>query len=340
MFLPLTENYIATVFYQNCGKPTYTRAQRVYQGSCPVCREGSSWLKKRRCYYIVDKNVVCCHNCGWYSNPYQWIVKVTNKTFKEIKAELDSNDAIVLFNSPNVSEQKPIKPSDALPLDSINLFDKKQVLYYKDNYVVKSCIDLIVERRLDRAINRPQTLYTTLVDKVHNNRLIIPFYSNNKPIFYQSRSVLSDDTRPKYLSRVGSEKSLYGIDNINENIEYIFLIEGPIDAMFVRNGVGLAGINESTSNNFTPTQISQLSQYPLHKKVWVLDNQLNDNASRLKTKKLLDNNETVFIWPKSLSKYKDINDYCIDNNINSFDIDTIIENSYSGLKGKLLVTNN
>ena len=109
--------------------------------------------------------------------------------------------------------------------------------------------------------------------------------------------------------------------------------------MFVENGIALAGINESKTNNFTPTQISQLNQYPLHKKIWVLDNQVNDMTSKTKTKKLLDIGETVFIWPKSLSNYKDINEYCVDKGINSFDEETIVENSYSGLKGMLLVSN-
>jgi hypothetical protein len=339
MYLPLTENYIATAFFQNCGKPFYNRAQRTYQGSCPICREGKSWLKKRRCYYIVEKNAICCHNCGWYSNPYQWIVKVTNKSFKQIKEELESFSSEVIFDDKPIQYKEQVKNEEILPLDSINLFDRKQVLYYSQNPIVKQCLETITTRRLDKAINRPSSLYTTLTDKIHNNRLIIPFYNNNKIIFYQSRSVDREDTRPKYLSKVLSEKSLFGVDNIDVGLEFIFILEGPIDAMFVKNGVAVAGINESSSKNFTETQSQQLNQYPLHKKVWVLDNQRNDNASKLKTNKLLDIGETVFIWPENLSNYKDINEYCIDNGVDSLDTETIINNSYSGLKGKLLVSN-
>lgn len=339
MQLPLTENYIATNFYQNCGKPTYSRSQKVYQGSCPICREGKSWLKKRRCYFIVEKNIVCCHNCGWYGSPYQWIVKVTGKTFKQIKDELDNTQQDIVFNTIPTPE-KSKHSEESLPLDAINLFDKKQVNYYNDNYVIKSCLDVILNRRLDKAINRPQAFYTTLIDRTHYDRLVIPFYYNNKIVYYQSRSIDKTDTRPKYLSKVSAEKALYGIDNIKSDLEYIFLLEGPTDAMFVQNGVGIAGINESNFKNFTPLQETQLKQYPLHSRIWVLDNQRNDNASKIKTNKLLDAGETVFIWPSSLSQYKDINEYCIDKAINSFDIETIIENSYSGLKGKLLVSNN
>lgn len=340
MILPITEDYVATTFYQNCGKPSYNRVQKIYQGSCPICREGNSWIKKRRCYYIVEKNAICCHNCGWYSNPYQWIVKVTGKSFKEIKNDLENVNEEIFFNK--LTDNKPVKNknTEILPTDAINLFDHEQIQYFKNNPVIRKSIEVITERRLDRAINRPNSLYISLVDKVHDNRLIIPFYDNKKIIFYQSRSIDSEDSRSKYLSKVGSEKSLYGIDNVKDSLEYIFILEGPIDAMFVQNGVAVAGINESNSKNFTETQISQFKKYPLHKRIWVLDNQHCDGASKTKTKKLIDSGETVFIWPDHLSGYKDINEFCMDKGINAFDVDTIIDNSFSGLKGKLLVTNN
>ena len=338
MFLPLTENYIATKFFQYCGKPFHNRAQKVYQGSCPLCREGKSWLKKRRCYYIVEKNVVCCHNCGWYGTPYNWVVKVTGMTFKDIKSDLENNDTFIQTYK-EVKEKPNKEKTENLPQDSINLFDDKQIEYYKNNHVVRECLDVIVDRRLNTAINRPASLYTTLVDPVHCNRLIIPFIGiDNKIEFYQSRTIVKEDDRPKYLSKVGSEKSLYGINNIDLDIDYIFITEGPIDAMFIKNGVAIAGINESKTKNFTNTQESQLKLFPLHKRVWVLDNQFSDKTSKNKTKKLLEIGETVFIWPEEMKQYKDINDYCIEKSINEIESKVLLQNSYSGLTGQLLIS--
>ena len=338
MILPLTENYIASKFFQYCGKPTYNKSQKIYQGSCPICREGKSWGKKRRCYYIVEKKYICCHNCGWSSNPYNWITRVTGYSFSDIKKELEADDYVMsvegIFNK---EEHKQKLPKPSLPEDSINLSDQTQIDYYERNNAIKSCRSLIIQRRLDRAINKPNTFYTTLKDKVHFDRLIIPFYDvNNKIVFYQSRTVLDSDERPKYLSKVGSEKSLFGINNIKTNLDYIFITEGPIDAMFIENGVAVGGINESKYMCFTSTQSNQLKSFLTHKKIWVLDNQKNDQASKTKTKNLLDSGEKVFLWPKGLEGYKDINEYCISKEINFFDTDYIIENTYEGLKGKLL----
>lgn len=338
MLLPLTENYIAYKFFQNCGKPFHNRAQNVYQGSCPICREGKSWLKKKRCYYIVKKNVICCHNCGWYSSPYNWITKVTGQSYKEIKKEIE--DQGVMVYSENIEPIIKNNTLETLPSDSINLFDEGQTKFYRDNYIVNACLKLISERKINTAINKPKAIYTSLKDKVHENRLIIPFYdTNNKIIFYQSRRVLEKDTSPKYLSKVGTEKSLYGVNNVDLSIENIFITEGPIDAMFIKNGIAVGGINESKSTNFTNTQLQQLSELILFKKIWVLDNQWNDLASKSKTKSLLDNNETVFLWPEAYKNYKDLNEVCLDKNINEIDIDFILKNSYSGLRGKILLSN-
>lgn len=340
MFLQLTENYISSKFYQYCGKPGYNRAQRVYQGSCPICREGSSWLRKRRCYYLTAKNAVCCHNCGWYSSPYQWIQKVSGMNYAEIKKEIDENtfNDIVLQKNTNTLPVKILKPQNALPDDSINLNDEEQIDFYKNNETVQKCLRVIKERRLDTAINKPACFYTTIIDKVHINRLIIPFFDvNNKVVWYQSRKIFDSDDRPKYLSKVNSERALYGVNNIDENYGYIFITEGPIDSMFIKNGVAVAGINEGDSC-FTGIQNKQLSYFPLHEKIWVLDNQLQDSASKIKTKKLLDKGERVFIWPEAMKDYKDLNEYCIDQSIDSINPDIILKNSYQGLRGKLLAS--
>lgn len=337
MFLPLTEEYIASKFYRYCGKATYNRSQKVYQGSCPICHEGSSWLKKRRCYFLVEKNSICCHNCGWFSKPYQWIQRVTGLSYLEIKKELEEDNIPITIYKNQAKQGDKKKETSVLPDDSINLFDKEQQLYYKNNEVVDSCLKVIKERRLDTAVNKPNSLYTTLVDKVHLNRLIIPFFDvSNKIVWYQSRRVMSNDDRAKYLSKVNSERALYGINNVDENFNYIFITEGPIDAMFLKNGVGVGGINEG-DKCFTPFQEKQLSLFPLHEKIWVLDNQFLDNTSKIKTKKLLDKGERVFIWPESMRKYKDLNEYCIEYMLDSFDPNLVINNSYSGLRGKLLI---
>lgn len=331
------QEYIVQKFYQYAGYPKFKRLSNTYTAGCPVCREGTSWLKKRRCIYIVEDNIICCHNCGWYSDPIKWIQEVANMTFSEIIEESKNYEILPLESYKE--EKKTVKQFEKLPTDSINLFDNSQTDFYKNNNVVREAIGLINKRLLDKAVNKPEALFVSLTDRTHKNRLIIPFYNENKDIiFYQSRAIFSQDLKfyPKYLSKINGEKSLFNIHKVSSKNDYIFIFEGPIDSFFVENGVAVAGIQENSSAMFSRLQELQLASFLLHKKIWVLDNQWLDKASYNKTLKLIENGETVFIWPEELSKkYKDINDLCIDKNLSKIDTSFLINNSFSDLKAKL-----
>lgn len=340
MILP--QEYIVQKFYQYVGYPKYKKLSRTYEGCCPICREGKSWGKKRRCYYIIDDNIICCHNCGWYSSPLNWIQQVSGQDKIDILNEAQKFDIVPLdiLTEKDKEIPKPKKPT--LPADSINLFDRIQVEFYKDNKIVCDALALIKTRRLDTAINKPDSLWLSLSDKVHKNRIIIPFYNDtNEIIFYQSRAIYQKDThtRPKYLGKINGERSLFNLNKIQPDLDYIFIFEGPIDACFVKNGIAVAGIQEHSYKHFTPLQQEQLLGYKFYKKIWVLDSQWQDKASKHKTKKLLDDGETVFIWPEELGKkVKDINEVCAKTQRDFIDPNFFIKNSYSGLKGRLLLS--
>ena len=341
MILP--QEYIVQKFYQYAGYPKYKKASNTYEAGCPICREGTSWLKNRRCYYIVDDNIICCHNCGWFGKPLKWIQEVTNQSYNEILKEVNTYDILPTDISTDEVKASPVKTIHKLPLDCINLFDIHQVNYHKDNTIVQKAIEIIKQRKLDTAVNRPKSLWLSLTDKVHKNRLIIPFYDEKEEIiFYQSRTIVEQakSKLPKYLSKINGEKSLYNLNNISSELDYIFIFEGPIDAFFIKNGTAVAGIQESSNNMFSTLQQTQINNFKLYKKIWVLDSQWLDKASRTKTKKLIDNGETVFIWPEKVGKhYKDINDACLGANVSEVSPKFIINNSYSGLKAKLLMSN-
>ena len=318
----LPEDYIVEKFYQFAGKPSKNRYNNTYQGSCPMCREGNSWLKKKRFYFIPKNNNVFCHNCGYSKTPLQWISEICNISISDVLFE--SNQS---FSLSSLEVQKPKFVTETLPKDSINLFDKIQLDYYKDNSIVKKGLEFLDTRKLVNAVNIPKALYLSLVDKVHKNRLIIPFYDeNDKIVYYQTRTILDSDnlTKPRYLSKINSEKTIFNINNIYPDYDTIFIFEGPLNSCFIKNGVAIGGIQENSYQLYTSKQQDQIDNYKFHKKIWVLDSQWKDKAAYNKTKKLLELNESVFIWPKSLgSKYKDFNDIAIALNCNHISPDFI-----------------
>lgn len=334
--MKLPEDYVILKFYEHGYRPIYNKFNNVYQCGCPICREGKSLNKKRRCYYVPKNDNIFCHNCGWSGKPMRWIKEVANVTDVDIVKELkdytpDVDDVL------KQDDEVKLVNSETLPKDSINLSDSSQVNFYKNNDNVRSAQGLVRHRRLDTAVNRPDNLYISLTDHVHKNRLVIPFVNENKQIeFYQTRTVLSRDnkTKPKYLGKVNSEKTLFNIDKVTGDYDTVYIFEGPINAFFTKNSVAVAGITEN-GRSFTARQQQQLdTTLRFYDTVWILDSQWIDRASLIKSEALLKQGEKVFIWPEKFGKkFKDFNDIAMACNIDEIKHEFIQKNTCEGLTG-------
>lgn len=336
--MDLPTEYIIQKFYQYAGFPKHKKLANVYEASCPMCREGNSWGRKKRLYYLIRDNSICCHNCGWYSKPLKWIQEVSQLSYDEIINESKDYHLVDISNGKN--EELPVRINkEHLPMDSINIFDEQQYNFYKNEPIVKEAIRFAHGRRLDTAVNRPKSLYVSITDFTHKNRLVLPFYDEHgKIVHYQSRGILDKDLkdRPKYLSKMNSDKTLFNINNVNVNCDDIFIVEGPIDSFFLKNSVAVAGIQENSNNTFSGKQLDQIRRYSIFRKVWVLDSQWTDTASLLKTKRLIELGNSVFIWPREIGQqFKDLNDLCIKYKLNEISPKFILKNTYSGIKATL-----
>jgi len=309
----LPTDYVAQYVYQYVG---YVKEKKngCLNGGCPICHEGDSWQKKARFHYNPnlegERNTCSCFNCGYNSNSVNFIMTISGMSFKEVMEESKNYDIIPRdINYDEFERQFEVKKNEYdLPKNSIDLFDKNQLNYYKDNPIVRLAIKYLVERKINKAPNRPKTFYLSLDDFVHKNRLIIPYYDNNKVVWYQSRKLLDDDSQ-KYLSKADSERSFYNLDEIDDDIPYLFIFEGAIDSMFVKNGTCLSGITEKGEFTLTEHQKNQLTMFPFHEKIWIMDSPYLDDAARKKTSMLFHKGEKVFQWPENIGKQcKDFND--------------------------------
>lgn len=313
-------SYVLNKFFSYTIEPSHRKHDDTYNAGCPICREGKSLGKKKRLFFYPESNTFHCFNCSKTWSAFNWIIQVCGMSKEEMDSEILCNDNFVNIDKRLSSlSSLPKKDLPDLPFDSINLFDPSQVLFYKSNKFVLKALKYIKERRLFNSVNKPNSLYISLTDFIHKNRLCIPFYDRDKKIlFYQTRAL--DDTIPKYLGKSGYEKTMFNMDKIDINFPYIFIFEGPIDAMFVKNGVAAAGLT------LTKTQNIQLSEYPLHKKIWVLDNPIIDDTSKDKTIELLNKGENVFKWKDG--NYKDFNEMAMFEEINEIDPKFILNSLY------------
>lgn len=299
--------------------PEFKKHNGQYNAACPVCREGKSLGKKKRLWYYTKTNTFHCFNCNKTWSAINWVKQVTGMSFEEIQTEITSdNFSTDIFRRNIITDVPKKRDLPDLPYDSINVFDEVQQKFYENNKFFYTALKYAQERRMNTAVNKSPNLFISLTDNIHKNRLCIPFYDRSKKIvFYQTRAL--DKTEPRYLGKSGYDKTVFGIDRVDPDIPYIFIFEGPIDAMFVRNGVAVAGIN------LTKTQSNQLAEFPFHKRIWVLDNPSFDETAKNKVKELIRKNETVFAW-NVYRNYKDFNELAVFEDLDEIDYNVIVKN--------------
>lgn len=153
------------------------------------------------------ENLIYCHNCGWSSRPYKWIRTVGELSREDIIEEVTSGE----YNIINIDKVKDdsqeieefVDNCEDLPANCIDLSNNLQLEYYKGNSVILKALKYLKDRRLDLAVNRPNSYFISLNDETHANRVVIPFYDlDNKIVFYQSRTFGIDEMQKvKYLSK-------------------------------------------------------------------------------------------------------------------------------------------
>lgn len=324
----LPQDYVIQNIYSFCKRPVYKKYQGVYNAECCICNEGSSAGRKRRLFYFPSEHYFYCFNCNRSWNEINWLQEVSGKQYFEILKDTKqySSNTVTLLSS--YTEEKKHIDIPSIPEDSVDICDDSQCEYYRHTSqfkIIEKARNYCLDRKLFTAVNRSKSLFISFTDYVHKNRLIIPFYTEDGKIgSYQSRT-LNGNEYPKYLTKLG-EKSLYGENNINPSIPYVFVFEGPIDAMFVKNGVAVGGAT------MTEKQSSFLNKCISQEIIYVYDNDVNNEEMDKRIRYLIKQNKKIFIWPRELRKFKDINEICCKLDINEFPYNFIVDNSYSGVE--------
>ena len=295
-------------------------------GCCPVCREGNSWGKKRRMFYFKNDDYIMCHNCSRSWSPYFWIKEVCDLSFKEMLADLKDSNYSVNYQLVNDVVMERTFDIPTLPGECVNLKDSLQVRYFNKFAVVGLAKEYCENRRLFTAAYAPKTFFCCINDKFHGNRLLIPYYNDNRIETYITRKLLDADIKPKYLIKFGSKKPIFNLHRIDESFPYIFIFEGQIDAMFVKNGIAVSGVHLTKDQEDVLT-----SRYPFHQKIWVLDNFRFEGKEVIEIiMKKISENETIFLYDEEFSEFKDINEYCVKKEQDFVDPALLLKYSYSG----------
>lgn len=308
----------------------------LYNFRCPICGDSQKNKSKCRGYIYRKKNdyFFMCHNCNVSMSFYNFLDKVDPEIVKEYALERykDGETGTHNYKKPTFDELK-VKPvfekKTKIQLSSIselptghfakeycknrlipeNRFDD---LYYTDDFK-KFVMSLGIDKQ-------------KLVDDDH--RIVIPFYDKTgKLVALQGRSLGESKMRYITVKIDEDDRKLFGIDKINED-ETIYVVEGPIDSMFLENAVATADSNLSS--------ITEV--YDKTKVVLVFDNEPRNKEIVKLMEKAIDDHYNIVIWPEMIS-CKDINEMVLDG-LSPEDIQDIIEsNTFVNLRAKMEIIN-
>jgi len=296
---------------------------------CPICGDSKTNSRKTRFYFLQmdDSIVVKCHNCDY-----------SGSILKFLKAEF-----IDLYNE-YVFERFKSKESDSTPvitsvsktpieLPQTEGLDLPSVWQLKDSHPAKQ---YVMSRKLPKSFN---FLYCDQFNKFSSQfnkefanakndhpRIIIEYKTAKGKLFaYQGRAINGET--PKYqtvvLPSYENYPKIFGLNKLDLS-EKIYLVEGPIDSLFINNCI--ASTNASLSTTASKL-LKSINTIPKENLTLVIDNEPRNTQILEQYKRAIESGFNVVIWPKHI-KQKDINDMVL-SGLKPKDI--IDKNTFSGL---------
>lgn len=315
------------------------KSNTLYNFRCPVCGDSESHKNKARGYLYQKegKMMFHCHNCGTtlglpnflkmvdvnLYNEYQ-LEKLQD--FKDLNKKKDDD-----FQSMVEKMRKPVFMSSG-PLKGL----KKVSQLSPDNPLKKFVVDRKIPNpyhaKLFACPNFFAFCNSLVPDKFSSEtlardetRLLIPFLDRNKTVHaFQGRSLRSD-SKVKYVTIILNDSipKLFGLDTLNPD-RTTYVLEGPIDSMFISNSIATAGGDLITA-------VKDLNKENL---VIVYDNEPRSKETKKKLDKAIMNGYNVCIWPENL-EHKDVNDMVLAGMSSEFIEYIIKQNTYRDLAAKL-----
>jgi hypothetical protein len=306
------------------------KSDYLYNFRCPYCGDSQKSKTKARAYLYRVKNDMFfkCHNCSEGHSLSNFLKYLDPKKYEEYLLERYKGSA----------------PSTAKPEfdDFVPHFEEKDFLkgltkvselaedhpvsqYVQKRKIPKEYYDkLFISNTFMAFVNecKPNTFPHTIGE---HPRLIIPFYDvQGKAFAFQGRAFGNE--QPKYLTIKldESKQKVYGLDTVNLQ-DQIFIVEGPIDSMFIDNCLAAGGADLTL-------------QTPAEQVTYIFDNEPRNKEIVNRMYDVIDKGYNVVVWPEDL-QLKDVNDLIISGMTKIQVKNLISKHTYSGLQALTNMTN-
>lgn len=301
------------------------KGETLFNFRCPICGDSERNKLKAR-GYIYGKNgkmFYRCHNCHASMTFRSFLETVNPDLYKEYVTETfaESGHRRPTF-VPDISKFAKPRFKKKGPLSKLKTISQLAHDHPVKKYVVKRQIPNFFHSQLFYAPKFFKFCNTVDKDRFKEDndhpRLIIPFFDQWQNVFgFQGRSF--GKVEPRYLTIMIDEKpKVYGLDRVDFSKKN-YILEGPIDSMFLPNAIAMAGSDLNTQ------------EFDFSNSVFIFDNEPRSDVIVKKIEQVLSQGHDVFVWPKNI-EYKDIND-CVLAGIAIEDI--ISTRTFSGLAGQM-----
>lgn len=334
MSLYIDIKYLHSISYrlENFKKKT----QDLFNCRCPICGDSQRLKRKARGYFYRGKNDLYykCHKCG-VSQHFGTFLKNFDATLysqyvveryadgAHNKTSHKTVESVLKFEEPKFTK----KPEPKL-LDSI--MDRLDTLP-DDHEVIK----YVTDRKIPRDAFSRLYFIPNVKDVIQLNakykesiitsepRLAIPFFDGaGKLLVVSLRGIRGESLRYINIKVDEDAPSIFGLDRV-DNDKQVFVVEGPIDSLFLDNCIACAG-----------TSFGKIDQLPIPQEniTIIFDNQPKNREVGKLMNKYIDMGYKLVIWPDVPGK--DINEM-IENGLTSLEIQSIInDNTFQGLSAK------
>jgi transcription elongation factor Elf1 len=297
---------------------------------CPQCGDSHKSKSKARGYVYRKKTDLFfkCHNCG--------VGQSVGNLIKDLDPFLHKQYIMERYRAGETGQRKSKAPEfkfetpkfkpkkTTIDLPSIESLPKEHYarVYCEGREIPQQFMDKIfyAEDFKNWALSVCQVDYSNLMGK--EPRLVIPFFDrDNQLIGAQGRALQESKIRYVTVKVHEDAPKVFGLERWNSD-QHTYLVEGPIDSLFLPNCLAMAGAD-----------MSDLSILNKDKTTLIFDNEPRNFQIVKSMVRFLKNGWKIVVWPNSIT-CKDINDMVLTSIKDARLVEIINTNTYSGQRGE------
>ena len=304
------------------------KKDHTYNCRCIICGDSAKKKNKARGYFFSHKTNMFykCFNCDVSMQFATFLKKLDETIYNEYRMESYSDKNIgnvntMVFEQPKF-KSKPQKLLDDIVVSLSELDKEHEAVKFANsrNIPVNKFKDIYYIDEIKKIVKLNSDYETSI--RSTEPRLVFPFYDEDKNLTAVTCRAIRGEALRYITVKLHDDKPLiYNLNSIDPQ-KIVYVVEGPIDSLFIDNCIAVAGLSMNRIKNLKIVK---------NNLVIVHDNQPRNKEVCNVIEKTISEGYNCVIWPQTIEQ-KDVNEM-VNFNINV--VRVIKENTFSGLQAKV-----